>query len=153
MDRLPSLINLDLRGVDVSSTLYLVCNLEVEQLSHLFLICEVTARTWDGVFRWLDIQVVQFSSIMHLFDYVDALYFCHIKKIDIDAVVGTTLWYIWRFRNDNVFAGGKFKRGDILDSICEFSFLQFSNINRNCSFNWTCWLQCPVKLFVIVCFF
>lgn len=36
-------------------------------------------------------------------------------------MVGTTLCYIWIFHNDNVFAKGKLEKGDIVDSIREFS--------------------------------
>lgn len=51
MDRVPTLINLDHRGVDVPSTLCPLYNLEVEQLSHIFLRCEVVLRTWVDVFK------------------------------------------------------------------------------------------------------
>ena len=45
MDRLLTQSNLDFRGIDVPRTKCPICNLPVKQLDHLFIRCEVVART------------------------------------------------------------------------------------------------------------
>lgn len=123
LNRLSTKSNLDHHGIDISNTLCLICNLEVEQLDYLFIKCDVAARTWNAIFKWLGIQLISFDCINGLFDLIDATGGSSNKRRVIDDMVSTSLWYLLRFRNDIVFEGGKMIKDSIVYSIREYCFL------------------------------
>nr|GEV77847.1 hypothetical protein [Tanacetum cinerariifolium] len=49
LDKLPTRLNLSLRGVDISSIMCPLCNSSVESASHLFFTCHVTRLIWKKV--------------------------------------------------------------------------------------------------------
>lgn len=61
--------------------------MEVEQRDHLFVKCEVVARSWFEIFKWLEISQIPFESIPDLFVLVDQLPIASKKKVVLDTVV------------------------------------------------------------------
>lgn len=55
-DRFITFLSLSKLGLDISSIMCPVCDVEVEQLDHLFLKYEFAIRTWDAVFKCLSLQ-------------------------------------------------------------------------------------------------
>lgn len=47
MDRIPTHSNLVDRGIDVPSSLCPINDLEIEQLDHIFMQCDMATRTWS----------------------------------------------------------------------------------------------------------
>lgn len=65
-------------------------------------------------------------KILELFFYFIYGYSCSTnKKLLLDAVVCTTMWINWQFRNDRLFAANKIRKSEIMDSVKEFSFYGF----------------------------
>lgn len=64
------------------------------------------------------------DSITALFKAIELSYFS-VEKCVIDAIVCTTLWYLWCFRNDQVFDRKKIRRNQIVDAIKEFFLIGF----------------------------
>nr|GEZ12964.1 RNA-directed DNA polymerase, eukaryota [Tanacetum cinerariifolium] len=56
LDKLPSRLNLSLRGVEISSIMCPLCNSSVETASHLFFTCHVACLIWKKVLRWWDLD-------------------------------------------------------------------------------------------------
>lgn len=104
----------------------LLCELEVEQLDHIFLKCEVAARTWNAMFKWSYISQPHFPSVIDLFVWIDQVSIFAKKKVLVDMAACTIIWYIWRFLNDKVFAGAKTSQSDIVDYIHQYSFIWFA---------------------------
>nr|GEV12490.1 RNA-directed DNA polymerase, eukaryota, reverse transcriptase zinc-binding domain protein [Tanacetum cinerariifolium] len=52
INRLPTRHNLDLRGIDLDSTLCPVCNEAVETDQHLFLDCDIAQHLWKLIIKW-----------------------------------------------------------------------------------------------------
>lgn len=102
LDRIPTQINLAHKNLDIPSALCMICKLEVEQLDHCFVRCEVTARTYNTIFSWIDIVLSDFDSIHEIFTFFDNDMTNAKKRRVVDAIAYTTIWYIWRFRNDMV---------------------------------------------------
>ena len=61
------------------------------------------------------------------------------RRLAIEALVCTTLWIIWRYRNDLVHDSHKMMKDILVDSIKEFSFLWFSNRSKKVSITWNIW--------------
>lgn len=84
------------------------CEYPIEGLSIMFYKESFNHRirshnTNNLVFKWLDVTFNDFDSIMNLFDHVDD-YKCGTNKTNvIDAIVATSVWYIWRFCNNKAF--------------------------------------------------
>ncbi|KAL4559484.1 hypothetical protein LXL04_031622 [Taraxacum kok-saghyz] len=79
-----------------------MCGEGVEDLPHIFISGRVTSSLWGSVFRWLQLQPFLGS------DPVDLMKWCDLVRIGpnqsqvLEVVCGTTLWFLWRFRNDVV---------------------------------------------------
>ncbi|KAL4573017.1 hypothetical protein LXL04_019810 [Taraxacum kok-saghyz] len=100
---------------------------EVEQIEHVFWNCAVAVAIWDAVFKWLQVSRVTIFHSGELFTWIGDYRVSANRRKVIEAVVCTTLWVIWRYRNDVVHDSGKMKKDMLVDSIKEFSFLWFSN--------------------------
>lgn len=71
LDRIPTRCNLDRRVVDLDSTMYPVCNDEVEDVTHLFNKCSITQEVWIWVDSWMDIDVPVFDSEIAITQWLD----------------------------------------------------------------------------------
>ena len=81
-----------------------------------------------------------------LFAWIDRYRINANRRKVIEAVVCTTLWMVWRYRNDVVHDAGKMKNDMLVDSIKEFSFLWFSNRFQKDSVRWNLWLFSPLNV-------
>ncbi|GJR77371.1 RNA-directed DNA polymerase, eukaryota, partial [Tanacetum coccineum] len=62
LDKLPTRLNLYLRGIDIPSIVCLNCSLAGESCSHLFFSCSLARLLWRKVARWWDFDIPEFSS-------------------------------------------------------------------------------------------
>lgn len=52
LNRLPTRVNLDKRGIDLHSTRCPVCDDDQESQTHLFIECKVARELWKGIDKW-----------------------------------------------------------------------------------------------------
>ncbi|KAL4565983.1 hypothetical protein LXL04_030092 [Taraxacum kok-saghyz] len=97
LDRLPTRRLLRDRGIDIPSLMCPICVTEV--------------------------QAVDVRGIGTLFEWIDSSNLNDKKRKVLEAVVDTTLWMVWRYRNDVVFEGKMIRKSFIFDYVREFSFL------------------------------
>ncbi|GJU07871.1 RNA-directed DNA polymerase, eukaryota [Tanacetum coccineum] len=62
LDKLPTRLNLSLRGIDIPSIVCPNCSLAGESCSHLFFSCSMARLLWRKVARWWDFDIPEFSS-------------------------------------------------------------------------------------------
>ncbi|GKD20495.1 RNA-directed DNA polymerase, eukaryota, reverse transcriptase zinc-binding domain protein, partial [Tanacetum coccineum] len=62
LDRLPTRLNLSLRGIEIPSIECPICNSGMESIDHIFFDCEVASNIWCMVRVWTDIDMPSFSS-------------------------------------------------------------------------------------------
>ncbi|GKC37449.1 RNA-directed DNA polymerase, eukaryota [Tanacetum coccineum] len=144
LDRLPTRINLIKRGIDVPSLLCPSCGNQIEDVSHIFVTCEVTFCIWDRVFRWLDTSRPVFSNIEDIFTWIDSLTIRLNRRKVLDAILVTVLWVIWRYWNNKIFGLVKMNRSNIFDDVISIVFEWCSSRSKDFSKNWTLWLQNPM---------
>ncbi|KAL4591700.1 hypothetical protein LXL04_004671 [Taraxacum kok-saghyz] len=120
--RLPTRKALRDRGIDLISMGCPICVEEVETTDHLFFACPVAVDVWILVLRWLQVQPVYVRDTNTLFDWLDNVKLSRDKRDVLEAVVSTTLWMIWRYRNDVVYEGNMIRKSLLFDCIREFSF-------------------------------
>ena len=83
---------------------------------------------------------------MEAFDWVDASRLSSNRKSVIEAIMCSTLWMIWCYRNDVVHEVRLLRKEILFDAIREFLFLWFSDRHKKISVNWTVLLQDPLNV-------
>ncbi|GJY05409.1 RNA-directed DNA polymerase, eukaryota [Tanacetum coccineum] len=120
--RLPTRVNLDYRGIDLDSIRCPICDAAIETENHLFTECDLSKSTWNRVLEWWGIQNINITNIN---DIMSLAYRVHLPASTVkifDSVVQTTMWVLWRFRNEATFAIKRPNKDLIINDIMSLSF-------------------------------
>nr|GEX31625.1 RNA-directed DNA polymerase, eukaryota, reverse transcriptase zinc-binding domain protein [Tanacetum cinerariifolium] len=109
-------LNLHNRDIDTPDILCPICKLHTEYSTHLFIGCEVANSTWVAIGVWIELVPMGVLSVVGLFSWLDSLNFNSKKKNLIEAVFFTTIWMLWRLRNDMAFGNNKIRKDRIMES-------------------------------------
>jgi hypothetical protein len=107
-NRIPTKVNLAVRGVLVAGGVLdcVHCVGSVEDARHLFMFCNFAYGVWSRIFRWLGVVLVMPQNLFSFFDcFVGA---ANNKKAakGFALIWHTTIWLIWRSRNEVLFSNG-----------------------------------------------
>ncbi|GKA92822.1 RNA-directed DNA polymerase, eukaryota, reverse transcriptase zinc-binding domain protein [Tanacetum coccineum] len=144
LNKLPTRVNLDRKGIDVDSTLCPICGDDVETINHLFFTCEMARVLWANLACWWDLDVPFCSSFSDWICWLDSSHLSAKGKLFLDGVGGTVLWTIWNYRNRLIFSVDPPKKASLWDFIVSQSFLWISSRNPKFSFSWLGWIQYPL---------
>ncbi|GJU42640.1 hybrid signal transduction histidine kinase M [Tanacetum coccineum] len=100
-----------------------ICNEEIETEEHLFVKCEIAKKTWTEVLKWWNIFNVRLESINDIFSLKNRVNFSPSTTKIFDAVIHSTIWILWRFRNDTTFAVKRPSKDLILNDVKQFTRL------------------------------
>ncbi|GJZ69999.1 putative RNA-directed DNA polymerase, eukaryota, reverse transcriptase zinc-binding domain protein [Tanacetum coccineum] len=89
--RLPTKINLDLRGIDLHSVRCPLCDDDLETEHHLFIHCRIAKQVWLDVLRWWNLPDANFSTITELFSLADHTHLTPNHRGCFNAVIHATL--------------------------------------------------------------
>ena len=103
LNRIPTKLNLIVRGINLPSDSCPLCNSERETEVHLFYLCPVFLEIWKWVSNWCGIKVGHFNSLEQLYFNVLDGGGSPRKQRFLEVVVGTVFWLICKSRNDAVF--------------------------------------------------
>nr|GEY47317.1 RNA-directed DNA polymerase, eukaryota, reverse transcriptase zinc-binding domain protein [Tanacetum cinerariifolium] len=138
--RIPTKVNLDLRGIDLHSVRCSICDEDLETKEHLIVKCTLTKNTWLEIIKWWNIRDVHMDNLNDVFSLANHANLPPVLSNVFDAVVQSTLWTLWRFRNDFIFAAIRPRKDLILNNIKQFTFSWISNRFRKVRINWIEWL-------------
>jgi hypothetical protein len=80
-----------------------LCFGSLESLTHLFLHCDFAFSIWVKIFTWLGVIVVMPATLSSLFELLSGLATTKkARKVNL-LVWHTTIWLIWRARNEVIF--------------------------------------------------
>ncbi|GJT96953.1 RNA-directed DNA polymerase, eukaryota, reverse transcriptase zinc-binding domain protein [Tanacetum coccineum] len=136
LNKLPTRVNLDRKGIDVDSTLCPICGDDVETIHRLFFTCEMARVLWANLACWWDLDVPFCSSFSDWICWLDSSHLSAKGKLFLDGVGGTVLWTIWNYRNRLIFSVDPPKKASLWDFIVLQSFLWISS--RNPKFSFSC---------------
>ncbi|GJZ90239.1 putative RNA-directed DNA polymerase, eukaryota, reverse transcriptase zinc-binding domain protein [Tanacetum coccineum] len=71
LNELPSMVNLDRKGIDVGSVLCLICLDDVESVNHLFFSCELAKVLWDLLAKWWELDIPVCANISEWYVWLD----------------------------------------------------------------------------------
>ncbi|GKE07349.1 RNA-directed DNA polymerase, eukaryota, reverse transcriptase zinc-binding domain protein [Tanacetum coccineum] len=144
--RVPTRINLDMRGIDLDTLRCPVCDDDLESEDHIFAKCCIAVDTWRGVLWWHipGITITSLEDVLSLDGRVPLESKFHHY---FDVVVGTTVWYLWSFRNKVTFSQKRPRKDLIFNDIKLSAFTWISSRNKNVSHSWLEWLCNPCNSF------
>ncbi|KAL4574586.1 hypothetical protein LXL04_021420 [Taraxacum kok-saghyz] len=127
--RLPTRVALKAKGVDLDSVDCPICGDGEEDLQHLFFRCSVASALWCRIFRWLEVQPYEGADPVEVLRWCDKSRMGANARLVLEVVCSSTLWVIWRYRNDVVHETGSLRICLLFDYIREISYLWFSSRN------------------------
>ncbi|GJX08641.1 putative ribonuclease H-like domain-containing protein [Tanacetum coccineum] len=134
LNKLPSRVNLDRRGVDVESILCPICLEDLETVNHFFFNCGLAKDMWASLAKWWELDIPVCDNIAEWFVWLDSLRIPLKVRLILEGVGGTLMWSIWNFRNSLIFSSCPPKKTVLWDSIVSQSFLWISSRNPSSSF-------------------
>ncbi|GKA05709.1 RNA-directed DNA polymerase, eukaryota [Tanacetum coccineum] len=145
LDKLPTRLNLSLRGIDIPSIICPNCGLAGESCSHLFYSCNLARTLWRKIARWWEIDIPDFSCYEEWIAWFKTTRFSKAQKEMLEGVFYVMWWMIWKFRNQVLFGSSHPRMELLFDDIVSYSFTWCSN---RCKINidWISWMNCPKSI-------
>ncbi|GKC84934.1 RNA-directed DNA polymerase, eukaryota, reverse transcriptase zinc-binding domain protein [Tanacetum coccineum] len=144
LNRLPTRVNLDRKGIDIGSILCPICHDDIETANHIFFNCGMAQDLWALLAKWWGLDIPLCVNISEWFDWLEVSRIPSKARSFLDGVGGTLLWTIWNYRNRLLFSSSPPKKSVLMDSIVSQSFLWISSRNPKFMCSWVCWLQNPL---------
>ncbi|XP_071738620.1 uncharacterized protein [Rutidosis leptorrhynchoides] len=126
--RLPVLMELDKRGIDLHSVRCPVCDDDIETVDHSLIFCKCSFDIWTKVFDWWGINGVNNLSIGEIFEEFSSGLSNLGKKI-WQAIRWTCGYLIWKNRNQRVF---KSKCWTPAVAFCDIQITSFDWVAKRC---------------------
>ncbi|GJU62965.1 RNA-directed DNA polymerase, eukaryota [Tanacetum coccineum] len=142
LNRLPTRVNLQHRGVLVSDPSCPICHSEDEDLAHLFFRCSLVTDIVRLVCRWWNIAWASIDSYSNWLHWFNAIRLSPKVKDLLEGVFYITWWSIWRFRNQVLFSSLVARKDVLFDDIVSRSFTWCRSRCKS-NFSWVSWLQHP----------
>ncbi|CAJ2652515.1 unnamed protein product [Trifolium pratense] len=122
-DRLPIKVNLVTRGA-LSSTAHSCvfgCG-EAESAHHLFISCSFVFPLWDLVRSWIDIPLVEFTTLRdHFVQFTSLASGSRARRSFLQLIWLVCVWVVWTERNHRLYNGSTDTPHLLLDKIKLFS--------------------------------
>ncbi|GKA21373.1 RNA-directed DNA polymerase, eukaryota [Tanacetum coccineum] len=121
LDKLPTRLNLSLRGIEIPSITCPICSCAGESCSHLFFSCSMARNITTKLARWWEFDCPD------LFSYDDWLEWFHTLRLlkgfkDIlEGVFYVMWWVIWKYRNQTLFGSSQPRMDMLFDEIGKVS--------------------------------
>ncbi|GJT35205.1 RNA-directed DNA polymerase, eukaryota, reverse transcriptase zinc-binding domain protein [Tanacetum coccineum] len=144
LNRLPSRVNLDRKGIDIGSILCLICHEDIETVNHIFFNCGMAQDLWALLAKWWELNIPLCANISEWYDRLDDSPIPSKARFILEGVGGALLWTILNYRNCLLFSSSHSKKSDLWDSIVSQSFLWISSRNPKFRCSWVYWLQNPL---------
>ena len=72
LNRLPSRVNLDRKGIDIGSILCPICTNDIESVNHIFFNCGLAQDLWGLLANWWALDIPFCANISEWYDWLDS---------------------------------------------------------------------------------
>ncbi|PWA36364.1 Endonuclease/exonuclease/phosphatase [Artemisia annua] len=86
LNRLPTRVNLDHKGLDVPSILCSICASQLEDSDHIFFVCPTSHLIWKSIGKWCDLDFPTFSNVADMITWVDNAPISRTKTLLLQAI-------------------------------------------------------------------
>ncbi|GKC88619.1 RNA-directed DNA polymerase, eukaryota, reverse transcriptase zinc-binding domain protein [Tanacetum coccineum] len=104
LNKLPSRVNLDRRGIEIESILCPSCHEDIETINHSFFNYGMAKDLWSLLAKWWELDISVCSNIAEWFEWFDSLRVPSKVRLFLEGVTGTLMWSIWNYRNNLIFS-------------------------------------------------
>lgn len=122
LDILPTRNNLDAKNIDFPSIICVACMSASEEVNHVFVSSDVANQIWIKVIKWLDLPFPLSSNILELLHWADSIRVNVEKRKVSEVIVLTTIWFIWRYRNNVIFNSLPMFRSALFENVVTIFF-------------------------------
>ncbi|XP_071705407.1 uncharacterized protein [Rutidosis leptorrhynchoides] len=127
--RIPSLIELDKRGIDLHNVRCPLCDDDVESVDHDILFCKHPFDVWSKVFNWWGLNMASSLCINEMFTASPSIAMSEVGSMVWQAMIWTCGYLIWWNRNQNVYNN---KCWTPPVTLCEVQVKLFEWISKSC---------------------
>ncbi|XP_071705185.1 uncharacterized protein [Rutidosis leptorrhynchoides] len=127
--RLPMLLELDKRGIDLHSVGCLLCNDDIESVDHSLSTCKDVLEAWCKMFDWWGFGGMSNDNIVELLKGNVWQINSDVRKNIWQAVTWTCAYLIWKNRNQKFL---KSKSWNVLIASSEIQVKSFESIAKRC---------------------
>ncbi|GJY16956.1 RNA-directed DNA polymerase, eukaryota, partial [Tanacetum coccineum] len=85
LNKLPTRVNLERKGIDVDSTLCHICGEDVETVNHIFFSCEMVKDLWALLARWWSLDIPICSNFLDWSSWLDSLHLSSKVKLFLEG--------------------------------------------------------------------
>ncbi|GJS10576.1 RNA-directed DNA polymerase, eukaryota [Tanacetum coccineum] len=140
LDKLPTRLNLSLRGIEIPSIICPICSSAGESGSHLFFGCNMARLLLRKVTRWWELEYPDLNSYEEWLAWFISIRLHKGLKDVLEGVFYVMWWAIWKFRNQVLFGSSQPRLALLFDEIVLLSFTWCSSRCKN-NFDWISWLN------------
>nr|GFD42827.1 RNA-directed DNA polymerase, eukaryota, reverse transcriptase zinc-binding domain protein [Tanacetum cinerariifolium] len=101
--RLPVLVEIDRRGIDLDFVLCPSCGNSVETCAYSLITCDLAMGVWDKIFNWWKVRSINAFTIDEFFSSNACVNVPKYFSCVWQAVIWSTGYYTWNERNARVF--------------------------------------------------
>ncbi|XP_071688911.1 uncharacterized protein [Rutidosis leptorrhynchoides] len=141
--RLPSLMELDKRGVDLHTVRCPMCDDDVESIDHALIFCKNAFEVWTIVYKWWGLGCFSKTSIVEAFDGSVAQGCSETGGLIWQAVEWSCGYLLWKSRNLKIFKSKVCCVPSIVNEIHILSFDWISRRLKHPKIDWCTWLSNP----------
>ncbi|XP_071741928.1 uncharacterized protein [Rutidosis leptorrhynchoides] len=134
--RLPTLPELNKRGIDVNSVRCPICDEDIENLDHALLSCKLTSDIWSKILEWWNMGTLPSGGIQGLLIGETGQCLSDVGKTIWQGVIWMVCYLVWKNRNEKVFRN---KCWNVPVAVSEIQVKSFEWIAKRCKvkiINW-----------------
>lgn len=139
LNRIPTMMALKSRNCDFGDLACGLCGSADETGDHLFCDCRIAMEVWNYVGSWCRLAPIFLFSRMDIFDIHQVEGLNKKGKELVKGIIYTTVWCLWKARNEKRFSNISIDSRRILQDIKTYSFLWYSNRASRQSIDWKNW--------------
>lgn len=151
LNRLPTLCNLSLRGLDIASSVCPLCESHQESIVHCLVECRCVKTLWLKFWNWWGVVPTFGASLIDRILGAGGPSRNSVMSKVFQGATFTLLWSIWRWRNRIAHANMddqvRLRQDDIFPAFQRQSLLWVSNRCNKISVNWAGWISNPSAYF------
>ncbi|KAJ0871758.1 putative reverse transcriptase zinc-binding domain-containing protein [Helianthus annuus] len=146
LERIPVKKELTKRRIPIDNQLCSRCETEEETVDHVICGCNNSKTTWREILGWIKLSTsAEFRGVKEALDHVDGLTGSKEWKKIINAVFQTTIWNIWKARNEKEFEGKTRSGVNIAETTMTDSFVWLKSRSKFQELIWERWVDFNIR--------
>ncbi|XP_022001679.1 uncharacterized protein LOC110899108 [Helianthus annuus] len=144
LNRVPTVVELIKRGVNILDTACSLCHSDLETALHLFTGCIFSHEVWFRIERWCRLNHTFIFDVTDLIRVLESTSMSKDNKHILRGIVYTFMWVLWIERNDRIFNDKKRSPIQIVENIKSTTYFWLRNRTRWKDTDWKTWCICPL---------